>query len=193
MLGLLLDGPATGYELAKRFDASVANFWHALPQQLYQELSRLEDEGLVAGETVLQTSRPNKRVYGITDAGRDALASWIETPARIRSTKDDLLVKVYASDLRESEQIIRQLEESIAVREDKLAHYEGLRDLMFHGRTEEEFLATTHRAGPYLALKRGLSFERNCIDWAHWAIAALREREARGRRRRSGTGAGATR
>ena len=63
LLSLLLDGDATGYDLARRFDASVANFWHALPQQLYQELARMEDDGLVRGKAVVQAARPNKRVF----------------------------------------------------------------------------------------------------------------------------------
>jgi DNA-binding PadR family transcriptional regulator len=186
LLSLLLDERATGYELAKRFDSGVANFWHALPQQLYQELTRLEEEGLVEGEVVVQTARPNKRVFGITQAGRDELAAWIEQPPRIRSTKDELLVKIYASDLRPPHEIIPLLEDSIVAREEKVAHYEALRDIMFHGRTEEQFLATTHRLGPYMALNRGLIYERDCIDWARWAIGVLRARaaSASGARRR---------
>ena len=47
VLAALLEGEASGYQLAKRFDVSVANFWSATPQQLYRELDRLEAEGLV--------------------------------------------------------------------------------------------------------------------------------------------------
>ena len=73
MLAALLDGEASGYELAKRFDASVANFWHALPQQLYSELRRLEEQRLVSGRAVRQRGRPDKRVFTITPAGVEAL------------------------------------------------------------------------------------------------------------------------
>ena len=48
VLAALLEGEASGYQLAKRFDVSVANFWSATPQQLYRELDRLEAEGLSA-------------------------------------------------------------------------------------------------------------------------------------------------
>jgi len=41
VLAALLEGEASGYQLAKRFDVSVANFWSATPQQLYRELDRL--------------------------------------------------------------------------------------------------------------------------------------------------------
>ena len=41
VLAALLEGEASGYQLSKRFDVSVANFWSATPQQLYRELERL--------------------------------------------------------------------------------------------------------------------------------------------------------
>jgi len=47
VLAALLEGEASGYQLAKRFDVSVANFWSATPQQLYRELERLEQERLL--------------------------------------------------------------------------------------------------------------------------------------------------
>ena len=45
VLAALLEGEASGYDLAKRFDRSVANFWTATPQQLYRELDRLAADG----------------------------------------------------------------------------------------------------------------------------------------------------
>ncbi|GAA3082491.1 hypothetical protein GCM10020000_80610 [Streptomyces olivoverticillatus] len=48
VLAALLDGDLSGYQLAKEFDLGVANFWHAQPQQLYAELTRLEKNGLIA-------------------------------------------------------------------------------------------------------------------------------------------------
>ena len=45
VMAALLEGEASGYDLAKEFDASVANFWMATPKQLYRELDR---HGVVA-------------------------------------------------------------------------------------------------------------------------------------------------
>jgi DNA-binding PadR family transcriptional regulator len=186
MLSVLLDGSATGYELAKRFDASVAHVWHALPQQLYQELGRMEDEGLVEGEVVVQTTRPNKRVFSITKAGRDALEAWLSEPYRMRGMKEELLIKMYSADIVEPEQIIGLLEGYIAMHEEKLALYERFREQMFRGRSEDDFVATTHRVGPYLALVRGLTYERENIGWAKWVIGVMRRRLELPRRARAG-------
>ncbi|TMR35535.1 polysaccharide deacetylase family protein [Actinomadura geliboluensis] len=68
VLAALLDGEYSGYQLAKIFDLSVSNFWHAVPQQLYSELSRLETEGLIRGRQIIQHDRPNKRVPAVGHA-----------------------------------------------------------------------------------------------------------------------------
>lgn len=80
VLAALLDGEYSGYQLAKIFDLSVSNFWHAVPQQLYSELSRLETEGLISGRQIIQHDRPNKRVYTVTEAGVAELERFATTP-----------------------------------------------------------------------------------------------------------------
>src|SRR5258707_10695691 len=73
VLAALLDGESSGYDLAKSFDASVANFWMATPQQLYRELDRLAEQGLIQARVVHQERRPNKRMFSLTEAGHEAI------------------------------------------------------------------------------------------------------------------------
>src|SRR4051812_13999261 len=96
VLATLLGGEASGYELAKRFDVSVANFWHALPRPLCAGLRRGEEGGLVGGRAVGRRGRPDKRVFAGTGAGGGALREFAAAPAKPGSIKDDLLVKVQA-------------------------------------------------------------------------------------------------
>lgn len=72
ILGFLSYGSMTGYDLAKAFGCSVNFFWNAQTSQIYRELGRMEGEGLVASELVLQTQRPNKKLYSITEKGRES-------------------------------------------------------------------------------------------------------------------------
>src|SRR3954451_10443564 len=92
VLAALLEGEASGYQLSKRFDVSVANFWSATPQQLYRELERLEADGLVQPRLAEQRRRPNKRVVTLTDAGREELHDFTAQPARPAALRDDLAV-----------------------------------------------------------------------------------------------------
>ena len=77
LLGLLSYQESTGYELTKMFEDSLNNFWHAQSSQIYRELDRMESKGWVYSKNVVQDKRPNKRVYAITDDGREILKEWL--------------------------------------------------------------------------------------------------------------------
>jgi DNA-binding PadR family transcriptional regulator len=186
VLAALLEGEASGYELAKRFDVSIANFWYVQPQQLYAELNRLEQDGLVGGRLVVQEKRPNKRVYRITDTGRAELRRFAGTPPRPTAIKDELLVMLQAAEAAEPDDVIRALDERAAHAEAKLALFEALAERLRDGRDEETHLREAPRVGPYLTLARGRAFEAENLAWCRWAAQVLRERErsARAARRR---------
>ena len=78
----LTHGEASGYDLAKSFDVTVANYWSATAQQLYKELERMADAGLVSARVVEQQRRPNKRIYALTPAGRQTMLFSATMPGR---------------------------------------------------------------------------------------------------------------
>lgn len=178
VLAALLEGEASGYDLAKGFDASVANFWMATPQQLYRELERMESEGLVEARLVHQERRPNKRLFSLTDAGYAALRSFTAEPPRPSAIRDELLVKVQAVDAGDTDAVRSAVAERLEWARAKLARYERLRDRLLDGRTEDEHLARAERVGPYLTLMRGRAFEEENIRWAERTLAVLDQRAA---------------
>lgn len=200
LLVTLLDGEASGYELAKRFDVRVASFWHAQAPQLYAELGRMEKDELVDGRRVLQERRPNKRVFSLTEQGRSALVRWLHEPSRLNATKDELLVRMAAVDHMEPAAALAAIDERRAQASAQLASYDGMAALLLRGRTEEEFLQTARRIGPYLSLRRGIAYETSRIEWCDWASTAIStrtqdrtpttaKRPARRRKARSGQSA----
>ena len=72
LLVSLSEQPGTGIELTRRFDRSIGYFWRATHQQIYRTLKKLLDDELVSVESISQDGRPDKKVYTISDAGRDA-------------------------------------------------------------------------------------------------------------------------
>ncbi|MEU5210380.1 PadR family transcriptional regulator [Streptomyces sp. NPDC020742] len=178
VLAALLDGEYSGYQLAKAFDAGVAHFWHALPQQLYAELTRLEAAGLVTGREVVQETRPNKRLFQVTDAGLAELERFAATTAKPSFIRDDLLVKVQAVDRTGTTAVIEQLDERGRIAAAKAEIFEKLLARLRGGREEDDFLARGARIGPYLTCLRGLAFERETRDWCARTAAVLRERAA---------------
>ncbi|MBN9742410.1 PadR family transcriptional regulator [Amycolatopsis sp. A1MSW2902] len=180
ILAALLEGEFSGYDLAKSFDASVANFWQTTPQQLYRELERLSAEGMIAPRVVEQERRPNKRVFRLTAAGRRALHEFTATPVQPTTIRDDLLVKVQGSDAGDAEAVIAAVEERMEWSRAKLARFERLRERMLDGRPESDYLRENDRVGPYLTLLRGISFEKENLRWGEHAARILRQRAESG-------------
>lgn len=97
ILGFLNYAPMTGYDLAKVFDSSLEFFWHAQPSHIYLELKKLEAKGCITGEAVAQDARPNKRLYTVTEAGREAFLDWLSQEPGEEATqfKSAFLMKVF--------------------------------------------------------------------------------------------------
>lgn len=180
VLAALLDNEFSGYQLAKAFGIGVANFWHALPQQLYAELSKLEREGLVAGREVVQTGRPNKRVFTVTAGGLAELERFVAADAKPTFIRDDLLVKVQTADRVDTARVIAQLDERAETSLARIAGYEELLALMRGDLPEPDFLRDSPAVGPYLTCRRGLALERETRAWCLESAAVLRARRAAG-------------
>ncbi|MER5855108.1 PadR family transcriptional regulator [Streptomyces sp. NPDC059688] len=177
VLAALLEGEASGYELSKSFDVSLANFWPATPQQLYRELERLAQDGLVEARTVQQERRPNKRMFTLTGSGRAELAAFAaEPPKRPTAVRDELLIKIQAMDGGDPEVTRALIEERMGWVRGKLDRYRRVRDRLLDGRTEDEYLRTSDRVGPYLTLMAGIGFEEQNLRWCEGALAVLRQR-----------------
>ncbi|NEW39208.1 PadR family transcriptional regulator [Nocardia cyriacigeorgica] len=176
VLAALLEGESSGYDLAKGFDASVANFWMATPQQLYKELERMADEGLVETRVVQQERRPNKRLHAITPAGRAALHEFIAAPAKPTAIRDEMMVKVQGMDAADAPVVRSAVADKLEWSKAKLARYERLRSRLLNGRSEQAYLAEAERIGPYLTLLRGISLEQENIRWAEFAVSVIDRR-----------------
>jgi DNA-binding PadR family transcriptional regulator len=180
VLAALLEGEASGYELSKRFDVSVANFWSATPQQLYRELERLESGGLLDARLVEQRRRPNKRVFSLTDAGRDELYAFTTQPTRPMAMRDDLVVKLQALDAGDPAAVTAAFAERLEQAQAKLALYDRLRDRLLADRSEAEYLRDGEDVGPYLTLMGGRMFERQNLRWVKAVLAILEQRSEQG-------------
>ncbi|GAB93620.1 PadR family transcriptional regulator [Gordonia rhizosphera] len=88
LLAMLTAEPITGYDAAKRFEASVGHVWHAPDSQIYPELRRMEKDGLVVGEQVRWGPRSTKTQYSITDEGLHALREWMNSSLDYQPIRD---------------------------------------------------------------------------------------------------------
>lgn len=175
ILGLLAGGELSGYELSRRFQESVGYFWHARAQQIYPELARLEAEGLIAGRTVPQVGRPDKRVYAATQRGLEELAAWVVTPSPLTLTKDEFLVKVWSYGIIPPAEALAALATHRRQQEERLAAYRAI-EAAFEGADPAGIPAGF--LGPYLTLRAGIRFVEAFLAWADEAERILRQRAA---------------
>ncbi len=96
ILGLLAQRPRHGYELRAAFSAVVGGDenWDVKPAQIYSTLNRLEEAGFVEQCSVGQGGGPEKRVYAVTDAGRESLQAWFASGVPPEHQRDEFFVKL---------------------------------------------------------------------------------------------------
>jgi PadR family transcriptional regulator, regulatory protein AphA len=98
LLGLLLDHPMHPYEMHQHLIQAEALglVWHLKQGHVYALLAKLEDAGYLESTTELQGTRPPRKVLRLTDAGRDAFATWVSTPVQHgRDFRVEFLAKLF--------------------------------------------------------------------------------------------------
>jgi DNA-binding PadR family transcriptional regulator len=164
ILGMLAWRPMSGYDIKSIVDNSTRFFWTASYGQIYPELRRLADAGLVEGEAEEGSGR-RRTAYTITDAGREALRDWLAQEPRTFEQRDEGLLKLFFS-AEAPETAVATLDAKRAFHEAKLAQ---LREIEATGKPEG-FTALVLRYG---------------IESSEW-MAAWCEREAERLRSQAG-------
>jgi len=98
LLGLLKRKPMHGYELHQFFTSPspLGQVWHLGMSQMYKLLKELEEQGYVEATLEEQETRPDRKVYHVTNAGEKALLDWLQTPVGgIRLIRVEFLGKLF--------------------------------------------------------------------------------------------------
>jgi len=95
LLGLLLDGPQTGYDLKQMFDSSLGFFAGASFGSIYPILKRCEKQGLVEMELELQDGKPNRKIYQLTLEGRKVFMDALSDELTISPYRNEFLTRLF--------------------------------------------------------------------------------------------------
>lgn len=178
LLGLLARESLTGYDLTKRFDSTIGFFWSAKHSQIYPELAALTKEALVTFEVVTQTSKPNKKVYTITDAGRESLSTWAAEDTEKRTVKDPLLMRVWALGVVNPERVLPHLRSCLEEYDRRLAMLAETKADLTKGPNALTAEQKKSAIGPFLAMRYGELQYAVYRDWLRDTIATLEQLEA---------------
>lgn len=176
LLTALVERSCSGSELAARFDRSIGYFWHATHQQIYRELARLEEGGLVESLPE-QSTRGRKRDYQILPAGRAELRRWILEEEGPAAQRDEFMVRLRAEAAVGPTGLDREVHRRIAHHREKLALYRAIEARDFPDEPADRETALRR-----LVLRVGIRFEQ---DWLETLQQALEVLELPARRRKA--------
>jgi PadR family transcriptional regulator AphA len=103
LLGLLSVRPMTGYEIGSQYARAIAPWWETPRTQIYPKLRDLRRRGLIEQEQVVQQGKPNKLIYSLEPAGRDALTAWLTGPIRQAEMRHHMMMRLFLGNLLPTE------------------------------------------------------------------------------------------
>jgi DNA-binding PadR family transcriptional regulator len=164
ILGMVSREPRSGYEIKAAVDNSTRFFWAASYGQIYPELKRLSEAGLVEGVDAPRGER-RRTVYTITKAGRAELRAWLRQPPETAEMREEGLLKLFFAGVLPPEEAVEILR---AIREQRLDLTERMRAL-------EPAKIEIDDPFPLMVLRAGIEFNEWFADWCERMEAQLLE------------------
>ena len=168
LLGLVSIQPSTGYDLKRRFATTSMGVYQPSSGALYPALDRLERRGLLRSEMPPPAAgvRP-RRLYHLTEGGRQAHLGWVREPVVPETVAQDLglhlLRFVLMAHVLSADAVLEFL---VSLR----AALAG-----FVASLEQSASAADVSGNPYagLAVEHGLAVHRASLAWADQAISRV--------------------
>ncbi|MFF4577086.1 PadR family transcriptional regulator [Streptomyces sp. NPDC001389] len=126
ILTALLEKPSSGLELTRRFDKSIGYFWSATHQQIYRELGRLEEAGLIRALPSEMPVRGQKKEYEVLPDGSAELARWVDEAQDPKPMRDALLLRIRAAAVVGPQGLGAELRRHLELHRAQLAEYEAI-------------------------------------------------------------------
>jgi len=153
ILGMVSREARSGYEIKAAVDGSTRFFWAASYGQIYPELKRLSEAGLVEGVDAPRGER-KRTVYAITDAGMVALTDWLRQPPQTSEMREEGLLKLFFADVLPREDALATLRAMRGHRRELAARLRGMEP-------------KTLEKDPFslMVLQGGIEFNEWFADW----------------------------
>ena len=172
ILAGLLRKPRSGWDLSRWMEGETSHFFSIGHSSVYPALSRLEEAGLAEHQSVASDQGPKRKVYSITEVGREALLSWAQEPAAEREVRDEQLVKALCYGFLPEERVLERLRQEKVSHERKLEMYEEF-ERRLEAQLKEGVISKEAYLGTLLTLRRGIGAERSYAEWCDEAAEMI--------------------
>ncbi|WP_194819196.1 PadR family transcriptional regulator [Nocardia sp. XZ_19_385] len=163
VLGMLAEGPASGYDLLQMFKDSLANVWPATQSQIYTELAKLAETGLIA---VSDEGPRGRKEYTLSAEGLAEVRRWLTETEPKPVSRNDMLLRVFFLGVLERDQArdyLADIESRMTKAGTELAQLEASIDW-----DDDAFSVYGH-----IALEWGKRFYAMNQEWAQWALTQM--------------------
>jgi DNA-binding PadR family transcriptional regulator len=172
ILGLLTHEDMSGYDIKKRIDSSINNFWCAGYGQIYPALKVLEKDGFVTKAAGANVKGPERIIYSITESGRKMLIDWLETSSEKEYVKYEILLKLFFGNMLSVQDNIKKIMEFRTRNQEKLKMME-----LFSENLEKVLADNRDHYYYYLTVLFGKYTYKAYLDWADEAVKILEDME----------------
>lgn len=173
ILGLINKQNITGYDLAKIFNDSVADFWNANQSQIYPELKKLVQAGLIQYEVLIQGEVLEKKLYSITEKGKKALEKWIsEDEPPLPQSKDIFKLRIYFAEHLNKEQLLEKFKNRQIRCKNLLERYK----IKISEYQDLEYIVP-EKLGDFLLLKNAIKQLEAQISWIDESIIYIQDQK----------------
>lgn len=156
ILGMVRREPRSGYEIKAMVDRTTRFFWAASYGQIYPELKKLSEAGLVVGIDS-PTGGRRRTVYEITADGEEELKAWLRQPPETFEMREEGLLKLFFAGALPREEAVEILRAMRAHREAVLAQFRAMHAEKSGAEMEDPF--------PMIVLRSGIEFTEWFVDW----------------------------
>jgi DNA-binding PadR family transcriptional regulator len=170
ILGMLSIAPMSGYDIKKRIEGSISNFWKESYGQIYPILKGLVAEKLVTKTVEKGSGKPDRHVYALTERGRKELQRWLSEGAVPKVERNELLLKLFFGE-----------EVSLATNVHHIDRYRELqRGLLETYQAIEKEIKAEFRDNsnlPYwlLTVRHGQYVSQALLDWCDESLTKLKK------------------
>lgn len=162
ILGMLFDGPCTGYEIKSLMGRSTAYFWRESDSTIYPMLKVLAEEGKAISK-IVYVGKKKKELFSITKAGRVEFKTWLESPTGSEIPRNEFLLKLFF--VTDQEEMLRLFHERLEKIKKTYEEYNTIEERL------ERLADSPHKVIRLKALKYGIAHLELEIKWLKEGIA----------------------
>ncbi len=173
ILTVLNHRDATGYDITKEFSGAIGHVWKASHQQVYRELNKLAELGAVNYRLEPQDGKPDRKVYSITEIGKQNLYQWYLLSPKHPTERDEVSAKLLTCGIFDAAPMVAHLHSLIEESRNLLARYRVLEQ------ENKEKITSQNRTDylEHLALRRNILRTEAWLLWADEVLIALNAME----------------